>query len=115
MLLRADDQPLLEAPDDDLVMRPLLRAEHGAGVSITHVRLDGVHRMLRTDRSTRVYYVIEGSATFSVGDDAPILATDGDVVVIPPGARYGFEGSLVYLVVNAPAYVAGDDVYDREA
>ena len=62
MLIPAAEQPEIEAPEDDLTMRALLRAEHGAGLSLTSVRL---------------------------------------------------AGELTYLVLNAPAYVEGDDVYDE--
>lgn len=113
MLIRAQEQPEIAAPADDLVMRPLVRAEHADGqVSMTHVRLSGVHRPLRSLRSTRVYYVLDGSATFSVGDGEPFVAGDGDAVVIPCGERYTFAGELAYLVVNGPAFVEGDDLYD---
>lgn len=111
MLIRASQQPEILAPEDDLVMRRLVQPEHDAGVSVTHVRLAGVHRPLRTDRSTRVYYVLEGSARFVVGNRPSLVAHAGDAVVIPRGVRYGFEGELAYLVINAPPYVEGDDDY----
>ncbi len=111
MLIRASQQPEITAPEDDLVMRRLVHAEHDAGVSVTHVRLAGIHRPLRTDRSTRVYYVLEGSARFVVGDRPPVVAHAGDVVVVPRSVRYGFEGELAYLAINAPPFVEGDDVY----
>lgn len=115
MLIRADEQPAIEASEDAVVMRKLVDAAHTAGVSITHVRLSGVHRPLRTDHSTRIYYVLEGAGTFAVGDDPPVRAGEGDVVVIQPGVRYGFDGELTYLVLNAPAFVEGDDIYDEGA
>jgi len=111
MLIRASAQTEVALPEDCLVMRKLVAAVHGGDISVTHVRLDGVHRPLRTLRSTRVYYVLEGSARFAVGDDPPVDAHAGDVVVVPRGVAYGFEGTLAYLVINAPAYVEGDDFY----
>jgi mannose-6-phosphate isomerase-like protein (cupin superfamily) len=111
MLIRAAEQPTIDAPEDDLTMSTLLRAEHAAGLSITHVRLSGTHRPLRAPRTVRVYYVLEGSASFMVGDEE-LAAGPGDVVVVPRGARYSLAGKLTYLVLNAPAYVEGDDVYE---
>ncbi|MBA3348056.1 MAG: cupin domain-containing protein [Actinobacteria bacterium] len=115
MLIRAADRPEVDAPEDDLVMRALLRAADDAGLSLTHVRLSGAHRALRTLRSARVYYVLDGSARFSLGDDEPVVASAGDVVVVPRGELYLFEGELTYLVLNAPAYVEGDDLYEEPA
>jgi mannose-6-phosphate isomerase-like protein (cupin superfamily) len=112
MLISAAEQPEVEAPDDELSMRTLLRAEHGAGLSLTQVRLSGAHRPLRAPRTTRVYYVVEGSASFTVGEEQ-LVAGAGDVVVVPRGERYSLAGEVTYLVLNAPAYVDGDDVYDE--
>jgi mannose-6-phosphate isomerase-like protein (cupin superfamily) len=103
----------IEAPQDDLVMRKLLTADDGAGMSITWVRLSGHHRRLRTERSTRVYYILDGVATFVVGDEPAFDAQEGDVVVVSRGTPYEFEGEATYLVLNTPAFVDGDDVYDE--
>jgi len=111
MLIPATAQPEIKAPEDDLTMRTLLRAEHGAGLSLTRVRLSGAHRPLRAPRTVRVYYVLEGSASFTIGEKE-LVAGAGDVVVVPRGERYSLAGELTYLVLNAPAYVAGDDVYE---
>ena len=110
MLIRHADRPEVDAPEDDLVMRALLRGEDGAGLSLTEVRLSGAHRPLRTLRSPRVYYVVDGSATFRIGADE-VEAGCGDVVVIPRGEVYSLEGELTYLVLNAPPYADGDDEY----
>jgi mannose-6-phosphate isomerase-like protein (cupin superfamily) len=112
MLIPATGQPEIQAPEDDLTMRALLRAEHGAGLSLTSVRLSGAHRPLRAPRTARVYYVLEGSASFTIGEEE-LVAGAGDVVVIPKGERYSLAGKLTYLVLNAPPYVEGDDVYDE--
>jgi mannose-6-phosphate isomerase-like protein (cupin superfamily) len=113
MLIRAADRPYVEAPADDLVMRALLRAGESPELSVTHVRLAGRHRPLRTLRSTRVYVVLEGSAEFVVGSADPVRAEAGDVVLVPRGERYSLAGELSYLVINTPAYVDGDDLYDE--
>lgn len=113
MLIRAEDRQEVDAPADDLAMRALVTAEDGAGLSLTEVRLSGRHRPLRTARSVRTYYVVEGSAEFVVGGAAPVRAAAGDVVVVPRGERYSLAGELTYLVLNVPPYVEGDDLYDE--
>jgi mannose-6-phosphate isomerase-like protein (cupin superfamily) len=112
MLIRRDDAPEIDAPEDAVAMRKLVTAAHEAGMSVTWVRLDGRHRRLRTDRSARVYYVLDGSATFVLGDGPELEAGPGDVVVVPRGVPYEFRGEMTYLAMNAPAFVEGDDVYD---
>ncbi|MBM3677223.1 MAG: hypothetical protein FJW96_04970 [Actinobacteria bacterium] len=102
-------------PENAVSMRPLVsRASHGGDLSMTWIRLDGLHRPLRTDSSTRVYYLLEGSASFTVGDERPFEAVAGDTVVIPRGVVYAFEGQMTYLCINGPAFADGDDIYDLE-
>jgi mannose-6-phosphate isomerase-like protein (cupin superfamily) len=114
MLIRRDDVTEIAAPADAVAMRPLVTAAHAAGMSVTWVRLAGRHRRLRTDRSARVYYVLEGSAAFVLGEEPELEARQGDVVVVPRGVPYEFRGEMTYLVLNAPAFREGDDVYDDE-
>jgi mannose-6-phosphate isomerase-like protein (cupin superfamily) len=108
-----DDVPAIAAPEDAVVMRPLVqRAEHGPDLSVTWVRLQGRHRRLRTNRSTRVYYVLDGDATFVLGDGDPFAVAAEDTVIVPRGVPYEFWGQMTYVVINGPAFVDGDDVYD---
>lgn len=113
MRIRREDVPDLVDQRDAIRMRALVRAqEHGGDLSLTWVHLSGRHRRLRTDRSTRVYYVLDGTATFVLGDGEPFAVAADDVVVVPRGTPYEFHGEMTYLVVNGPAFVEGDDVYD---
>lgn len=112
MHVPSGSRPRVDAPEDDLAMQALLRAEDGAGLSLTRVELAGRHRPLRTERSVRTYYVLEGSATFTVGG-RELEAGAGDVVVIPRGELYDLRGELTYLVLNTPPYVEGDDLYEE--
>ena len=84
MRIALDDVPEVAGPLDDVVMRPLVtRAQHGDRLSVTWVRLDGRHRRLRTNATTRVYYVLDGQATFALGDGEPFAIGAGDTVVVP--------------------------------
>ena len=113
MLVRPEDVARVVERDNAVVMRALVPSSSVEGdVSITWVELAGRHRRLKTLRSTRVYYVLDGEAQFVVGDDDSFVARRGDVVVIPRGTFYEFEGEMTYLVVNGPGYVDGDDEYD---
>lgn len=112
MLIRPGDVPEIDEPSNDLVMRKLVDVATGGGdLSVTLVRIDGSHRTLRTDASTRLYYVVEGAGWFELGDEPRFDIRSGDVVVVPRGTRYALGGELTYLVVNGPAFREGDDIY----
>jgi len=108
MLIRPDDVPEIDEPSNDLVMKKLVS---GGDLSVTWVRIDGAHRRLRTDASTRLYYVVDGDGWFELGDEPQFELRAGDVVVVPRGTPYALGGTLTYLVINGPAFREGDDVY----
>jgi mannose-6-phosphate isomerase-like protein (cupin superfamily) len=113
MLIRLDDVPEIAEPSNDLVMRRLVDSTNGEGnLSVTWVRLAGRHRRLRTDHSTRLYYVVEGDGWFVLGEKPEVAIHVGDVVVVPRGTTYALGGELTYLVVNGPGFAPGDDIYD---
>ena len=55
--------------------------------------------------------MVEGEGWFTVGEAPELAVRSGDVVVVPRETPYALGGELTYLVVNAPAFVPGDDVY----
>lgn len=111
-MIRAADAEVVAEPADALHLRALVTAaEQGPDLSVTWVQLAGRHRRLRTDRSTRVYAVLSGVLTVQVRDEEPARAGSGDLVVVPRGTPYDLVGTATYLVINAPAFVPGDDVY----
>ncbi|WP_230487060.1 DUF885 family protein [Nocardioides anomalus] len=105
--------PLVSEPENSLLAEPLTTADETAGdVSLTRVTIDGRHRPVRTDASTRVYYVLEGSLTLRVDGDAEgVRLPAGSRHVVPRGATYELAGRAVYLVVNGPGFREGDDQY----
>jgi mannose-6-phosphate isomerase-like protein (cupin superfamily) len=112
VLIRPGDVPEIEEPSNDLVMRKLVDAAAGGGdLSVTWVRIEGSHRPLRTDATTRLYYVVEGAGWFELGDEPRFDIRTGDVVVVSRGTPYALGGDLTYLVINGPAFREGDDLY----
>lgn len=95
-----------------LSLRKLVNSdEDGWDVSVTWVEIDGRHPTLRTDASTRVYYILDGDFNFIINGEAEIVAGPGDSVVIYRSCTYEFNGTGSYLVINGPAFQEGDDRY----
>jgi mannose-6-phosphate isomerase-like protein (cupin superfamily) len=104
---RADPGALVAEPDNHLHLAALVQGED---LSATWVRIDGRHRRLRTQRSTRLYVVLSGTLEVC-DDDGAVTVAAGEVATIPRGVAYALQGTATYLVVNAPAFVDGDDEY----
>ncbi len=108
----AKEVELVHEESNDLSFRQLVSTKnHGLDLSLTWVEIDGKHRRLMTNKSTRVYYILEGIFTFHVVSEAEICASAGDVVVIGRSKAYDFFGKGKYLVINGPAFQEGDDIY----
>lgn len=61
------------------------------------------------DRSAFIFYVIEGEGTWVIEDEEyPVVATD--VVIVPPGKRFHYRGSLKQICITAPAW---DPAFER--
>jgi len=110
--VKPENIELIREDSNNLSFRQLTNANsHGPDVSLTWVEINGAHRSLVTNKSTRVYYLLEGSFVFKVFPKNQILACAGDIIVIPRSQEYSFLGSGKYLVINGPAFQEGDDIY----
>ena len=112
MFIRPNDIPeTLQAPRPLALKRVVNIDEHTDQISVTWARLWGHHDRVVNQISDRVYYIIEGSATFQVGDDTAIeTVSAGDFVFIPRDVPYEFEGQMRYIVMNGPAYRTASDI-----
>lgn len=112
MIIRAKDVEVETEADNPLSFRRMVRRDrHGPLISLTWIRLDGRHQRIVCHGSDRVYYIIEGAATFEIGDEPGEAVSAGDVVFLPRGTPYAFEGAVAYLVMNGPAFLPGSDVF----
>lgn len=111
MIIRTKDVELETEAANPLTFRRMVRRDrHGPLLSLTWIRLEGRHERIVCHESDRVYYILEGTATFEIGDRPAEAADTGDVVFLPRGTPYAFEGSVTYLVMNGPAFRPGSDL-----
>jgi mannose-6-phosphate isomerase-like protein (cupin superfamily) len=111
-VIRPGDLPLESETKNPIAFRRIIRRDrHGAGISMTWIRLKGRHRRIVCHASDRVYYILAGTAEFRLGDAQPQKTSAGDSVFIPRGTPYDFTGEIEYLVMNGPAFLPGSDVY----
>ena len=104
----------LEEPENAAQVQPIVRFSEGrSSTSVTFVSVDGRHRRLSSGRSARCYYVLSGELEFALGSTPSVMVRAGDALVVPRGCVYGFEGRGTYLVMNTPAFEAGDDDYEE--
>lgn len=112
-IIGLDAAALVQQPCNAVWLQSLVSAaEHGPDISVTWVHIAGHHRRLRTNRSTRVYVLVSGVLHIQLGDARPAQIPQGGVAVVPRDTPYELDGTATYLVINAPAFVDGDDHYE---
>jgi mannose-6-phosphate isomerase-like protein (cupin superfamily) len=65
--------------------------------------LGGHHEEFYHSKSNFIFYIIEGSGTWFIEDD-PHDVESGDVIIIPPGTRFFYKGTLKQICITAPAW-----------
>ena len=105
MIIHLADVPDVASERPPLVMkRAVNRDVHTPRVSVTWVRIHGHHGKMVCNVSDRVYYIINGHGRFDVDGEQPGDVGPGDLVLIPSGVPYVFDGEMDYLVMNGPAF-----------
>jgi mannose-6-phosphate isomerase-like protein (cupin superfamily) len=65
------------------------------------------------DKSAFIFYIIEGQGTWVIEDqEFPVEATD--VVIVPPGKRFYYRGTLKQVCITAPAWEAEYEHHVRD-
>jgi mannose-6-phosphate isomerase-like protein (cupin superfamily) len=63
-------------------------------------------------KSAFIYYILEGKGTWVI-EDIEYEAEAGDTVIIPPGKRFYFRGSVKQLCITAPAWQEENEEHVR--
>ncbi len=111
-LIRPNEIDWTSEPDNHLQYKALISSKiHGPDISMTLIKIDGEHLELKTDSSSRIYLLLSGELTFTINSEQTFSAHALDSVYIKRGDRYSFRGKAEYVVINGPAFQAGDDIY----
>jgi mannose-6-phosphate isomerase-like protein (cupin superfamily) len=88
-------------------------AEDFSNASVVYMEITKDHFKMKNTGSDRIYYVIDGTGSFTVDDETTGISKT-DVVIIPKNTPYSFKAStdqtLKLLLVDTPAYHNEDDV-----
>jgi len=75
-------------------------SEANEGFTVLGIDVHGSHpRKRMLGDTTRTYYVIKGTGSFTIGEDTHEV-TEGDLFIIPPGGEYNYDGQMQLLEVN---------------
>jgi len=83
--------------------------EQYPAISAVFVECTGGHEQVYVKKSHRLYFVIEGSGTFTINNETSPIKKN-DVIVIEPMTPYSYEGQMKLFEVNSPATDSNDQV-----
>src|SRR5262249_11075897 len=63
-------------------------------------------------RITRVYYVLDGTGYFTIGDRRHDVRR-GMLVEVPPKVEYSYSGEMKLIAVSNPRWFSGNDRYTK--
>lgn len=97
---------LNEVKEEDfgaIKVRNIFHPQNLETVSVAVIRVEGVNRWHRNDKSDSFFYVINGKGSYTIGNDVSEVSS-GDSVFISKGVDYVDAGQMMVIAVSFPAY-----------
>lgn len=78
---------------------------------LVEIIVDGVHGTVKNNRSTKTYYIISGTGTFTIGTKA-YFVEPGDVISVLPETWLHIQGqNLKALIITNPPFSAENEIW----
>ena len=93
---------------DGLTLYPYNSKEDFPNASAAYFEVTGSHGKVKTRRSDRIYYVLEGEGEFII-DGKTVQVEKTDVIIVPKNTPYDYKATkdtLKLFLVHCPAFDA---------
>ena len=97
---------LSEVKEEDfgaIKVRNIFHPQNLETVSVAIIRIEGINRRHKNDKSDSFFYVIGGTGSYTIGNEVREVSS-GDSIFIPKGMDYVDSGQMQVLAVSFPAY-----------
>jgi len=94
--------------NDSYSIKNYLTKDFNQNFSLAISELNGEHELTKSVASDRVYYFIEGSATFDIEGSELNVARE-DTLFIEKNTEYSFKGKFKAVLINMPAFGIEND------
>lgn len=102
------DESILRGEGSEYLIRNYITREASDQVSCAVSELNGSTPMTINVRSDRIYYFLEGDATFQF-ENRTIQINKGAALYIPANTRYIMQGHFKAVLINSPAFNVADE------
>jgi mannose-6-phosphate isomerase-like protein (cupin superfamily) len=90
--------------------------ENSSSLAEITVPIDVKHKLSRSNRSDKYYYVVQGNVNFTLDKESNDLSP-GDVCIIPKGKRFSYTniGSIeaILILVHTPSFKLECEVFEE--
>lgn len=82
-------------------------------LSMAYFEIDGGHGTVKSKKSDRAYYVLDGQGKFIInGKEFQVMKGDG--IIVPKNTFYDYVGEMKLILVHVPAFDSGAEVRAEE-
>jgi len=82
-------------------------------LEVYYVEVEKGHDVFMISKKiTRIYYILEGSGHFTIGDDRYDIGP-GMLVEVPPKIEYCYSGKMKLLAFSTPRWFGGNDTFTK--
>ena len=107
-LVKKEDTSIRVNGDSNSI-RNYLTKDFNTNFSLAVSELDGIHQSTKSTVNDRIYYFIEGTATFIINGEKINVKQD-DTLFIEKNTEYSFEGKIRAVLINMPAFGIENDI-----
>jgi mannose-6-phosphate isomerase-like protein (cupin superfamily) len=87
--------------------------QQGPSATVVHVNVERGHfQEFYNVRSSYIYYIVGGRGVFHLNGEAVAVGAT-DLIVVPPGTRIYYFGTMEMILTVAPAFAAQDERHVR--
>ena len=101
MIIKAKD--VIEEDFGAIKVKNIFHPHNLETFSVAIVRIEGINRRHKNDKSDAFFYVLEGKGTYTIGNEVHEVSA-GDSISIPKGIDYFDSGQMKVIAVSSPAY-----------
>ncbi len=97
---------LSEVKEEDfgaIKVRNIFHPRNLETISVAVIRVEGVNRRHRNEKSDSCFYVISGKGSYTIGNEVNEVSS-GDSIFIPKGIDYVDSGQMTVIAISFPAY-----------
>ena len=104
-----NQETIVRNHDENHSIKNYLTRDFNENFSVAVSELNGELTLTKSTSSDRIYYFVEGKATFRINEE-DLIVENADVLFIEKNTEYSIVGKFKAVLINLPAFKKENDV-----